>query len=207
MQHKNLQTPAPENPKVEKTNSEGVFECLLNASILTRKMQVVVDTGASTSIVSYQTVRKLKLKSLMRPSKKAFITAANKLTLPVGEIAALPLTIGGATINLSCMVVSKTYFTVLLGLDMMKPLGVVIDLQRDVFTFTYNRTSQRVHVQVALQCGRMKKTLSDVKMAAQVHSVHMMRPITAEQGPLPGKRFSRIWMDYLQLQLQLCKTI
>lgn len=148
-------------------------------------MQVVVDTGASHSIVSYRTIRKLKLKSLMRPSKKVFITAAGELTLPVGEIAALPLTIGEATVNINCMVVSKACFTVLLGLDMMKPLGAIIDLQKDVFTFTDIKTSQRV--KVALKCGRVTKTLSDVQMAAQVHAVRMIKPIPAEQGPLTGQ--------------------
>lgn len=33
-----------------------------------------------------KTVRKLKLKSLIRPSKKAFITAGGELSFPVGEI-------------------------------------------------------------------------------------------------------------------------
>lgn len=184
LQQENLQVPEETKPSTEQ---KGVFECSLGASILTRKMPVVVDTGASHSIVSYRTIRKLKLKSLMRPSKKAFITAAGELTFPVGEIAALPLTIGEATVNINCMVVSKACFTVLLGLDMMKPLGAVIDLLHDVFTFTDTRTNQRV--KVALQCGRVTKSLSDVKMATEVHPVRMLRPIPAERGPSTGQTF------------------
>lgn len=184
IQQENLQGPEGVTKSAEE---KGVFECSLGASILTRKLPVVVDTGASHSIVSYRTIRKLKLKSLMRPSKKAFITAAGELTFPVGEIAALPLTIGEATVNINCMVVSKACFNVLLGLDMMKPLGAIIDLQQDVFTFTDNRTSQRVRV--ALQYGKVSKTSSDVKLATQVHSVRMLKPIPSERGPLTGQTF------------------
>lgn len=61
------------SPEIEK--GKGAYECLVDAQILTRKVPVIVDTGASTSIVSLRTIKKLRLKSLIRPSKKAFITA------------------------------------------------------------------------------------------------------------------------------------
>lgn len=89
--------------------------------------------------------------------------------------------------TINCMVVSKACFTVLLGLDMMKPLGAIIDLQQDMFTFTDHKTHQ--WVKVALQCGRVVKTLSDVKMVAQVHEVRMLKPIPAMQGPMTGQTF------------------
>lgn len=105
---------------------------------------MVVDTGASHSIISFNTLCKLKLKSLMRPSKKAFITTGGELTFPVGEIAALPLTIGEVTVKVNCMVVSKACFSVLLGLDVMKPMGAVVDLYHDSFACFDQRTNRCV---------------------------------------------------------------
>lgn len=167
--------------------SGGVYECLLPASVLTRKLSVVVDTGASHSIISFRTMRKLKPKSLMRPSKKAFITAAGELTFPVGEIAALPLTVGECTVKVNCLVVSKACFSILLGLDVMKPLGSVIDLQQDTFKFTDNSSGKRICV--AMQCDRVKKTLNDVKVVSQAHQVRMLKPMPVQEGPVTGQSF------------------
>lgn len=178
LQRDNQQT---STPAVE---GDGVFEYSVDAHILTRKLPVVVDTGASHSIVALRTIRKLRLKSLIRPSKKAFITAGGELSFPVGEIAALAVTMGGATIRVNCMVVNKACFSLLLGLDVMKPLGTVIDLQQDSFSFSDPVAKSRV--QVPLMCTRVKKTLNDVKMASTIHCVNMFRPIPAHEGPLTG---------------------
>lgn len=105
------------------------FESRVLQADETVETYAVVDTGASHSIVSFRIVRRLRLKSLMRPSKKAFITAAGELTFPVGEIAALPLTIGDSTIRANCMVVGKACFLLLLGLDVMKPVGAPLRFQ------------------------------------------------------------------------------
>lgn len=71
-----------DNQGAPAVKEEGALECILDTSILTRKVPTVIDTGASHSIVSFRTVRRLSLKSLMRPSKKAFITAAGELNIP-----------------------------------------------------------------------------------------------------------------------------
>lgn len=99
------------------------------------------------------------------------------------------------------MVVPKACFSVLLGLDVMRPLGTVIDLQQDTFAFSDKATGQRV--QVALQCTKNRKTLSDVKAVTTVHHVRMFRSIPAHEGPITGQSFfpdtdhlspiSRIW--------------
>lgn len=131
--------------------------------------------------------KKLRLKSLVRPSQKAFITAGGELSFPVGEIPALPLTIGGCTIRVSCMVLNKACFNILLGLDVMKPARAVVDLFQDQFTFTDQGTKQRVTV--PLTCLKNKKTLSDVKMVQKVHQINMSRMIPAHEGPLTGQTF------------------
>lgn len=69
-------------PAKSDSKSEGTYECLLSTKVLTRPLQVVVDTGASHSIVACRSVRKLKLKGLIQPSKKVFITAAGELSFP-----------------------------------------------------------------------------------------------------------------------------
>lgn len=71
----------------------------------------------------------------MKPTRKAFITAGEELLFPVGEVAALPLTIGQSTVRVNCMVVGRACFSLLLGLDVMKPIGAVIDLGQDTFAF------------------------------------------------------------------------
>lgn len=87
-----------------------------------------MDIGVLYSIVFYCIIRKLKLKSLMCFLKKVFIIVVGELMFFVGEIVVLFLTIGEVMVNINCMVVSKVCFMVLLGLDMMKLLGVIIDL-------------------------------------------------------------------------------
>lgn len=76
-----------DNQETTPITGDGMYECLLLANVLTRKLQVVVDTGASYNIISFRSVKKLKLKSLMRPSKKAFITAVGELTFPVRDFS------------------------------------------------------------------------------------------------------------------------
>lgn len=67
----------------------------------------------------------------------------------------------------------------------MKPLGTVIDLQQDLFSFTDLVEKRRV--QVALSCTKAKKTLNDVKMASTLHQVNMFRPIPVQDGPMIGQ--------------------
>lgn len=90
------------------------LECLLPVTMLSKQFQIVVDTCASNSIIAYRTVRKLKLKNLIKPSKKAFITASGELSFLVSEID-VPVNIGGTVVQVSCMIVSKACFTMLLG--------------------------------------------------------------------------------------------
>lgn len=90
---KSAQDETQESQKSD-AQAEGTYECLLSTEVLTRPLQAVVDAGASHNIVAYRAIRKLKLKGVIRPSKKAFITAG-ELSFPVGEIDNLPLTIEG----------------------------------------------------------------------------------------------------------------
>lgn len=53
------------------------------------------------------------------------------------------------------MVVGKACFSLLLGLDVMKPLGAIIDLQKDTFAFSDAVSGRRI--QVAMICERQKK--------------------------------------------------
>lgn len=160
------------------------FECLLPVSILSRKLKVVADTGASHSIIPYHTIRKLKLKKLIRPFKKAFVTAGGELSFPVGEIDSLPVNIGGQVFHVSCMIVRKACFTMLLGLDVMKPMGACIDL--DLFSFKDKVRGNRIQVQ--LSCEQGTKTLNEVR-GVSYGGVYMLKPIPGGQGPLQGQTF------------------
>lgn len=83
------------------------------------------------------------------------------------------------------MVINKACFSVLLGLDVMKPLGTVIDLLKDQLSFTEPGGQQRI--QIPLTCTRNRKTLEDVKTVTTVHQVRMLRPVPAHQGPIVGQ--------------------
>lgn len=165
--------------------SGDTLECLLPVSILSNKFFVVADTGASNSIIAYRTVTKLKLKSLIRPSKKAFITAGGKLSFPVGEID-VPVSIGGTVVQVSCMIVGKASFSMLLGLEVMKPLGAILDLGKDTFTFRDKSSGDQICV--PLSCEKGTKTLDNVRFASQ-HKVFMMKPLPEGSGPLQGQTF------------------
>lgn len=82
--HARLQELQKENNDTTRstTASEGAYECAIEARVLTRKVQVVIDTGASHNIVSLRTIHRLRLKSLIKPSRKAFITAGGGSDIP-----------------------------------------------------------------------------------------------------------------------------
>lgn len=160
---------------------EPSYECLLPVSVLSRQLQVVADTGASHSIISYRTVRKLKLKNLIRPSRKAFVTAGGELSFPVGELEELPVNIGGRVVKVNCMIVGKSCFSMLIGLEVMKPLGAVLD------TFSFDGADGKV-VFVPITCHHEMKTLNDIKLSANCR-VFMIRPIPASKGPVQGQSF------------------
>lgn len=74
---------------------EGSYECVLKSTVLTKVVNVIVDTGVSHNIVSYRTVQRLKLGEAIKATRKAFLTAGGELSFPVGEIEALPVKVGG----------------------------------------------------------------------------------------------------------------
>lgn len=176
--------PSAPNVSSGAKNPGDTYECLLPVTVLSRKQQVVADTGASHSIISYRLVRKLKLKKLIRPSKKAFVTAGGELSFPVDEIDALPVCIGGKVVSVSCTIVRKACFAMLLGLDVMKPMGVCINLEEDELSVKDKEAGRRVKVK--LTCSPSTKTLNDIR-SVSVGAVCMMKPIPSDQGPLQGR--------------------
>lgn len=164
---------------------EGAFECFLKTTILTKAVEAVVDTGASHSIVAYRTIQRLKLGELIKATKKAFLTAGGELTFPVGEIEALPMKVGGDIVPVSCMVVAKACFALLVRLDVLKVHGAVIDLKRSLFTFD-SQQGRGPTVTVALSCERVRHTLEDVQMIQAIGAVRMIHPIPAALGPQEG---------------------
>lgn len=62
----------------------------------------------------------------MRLLKKVFIIVVGELIFLVGEIVVLFFIIGDSIIRVNCMVVGKVCFLLLLGLDVMKLVGVFL---------------------------------------------------------------------------------
>lgn len=171
--------------KQEQEAKELSYECVVPVSVLSRKFQVVADTGVSHSIVAYRTVRKLKLKNLIRPSRKAFVTAGGELSFPVGELEDLPVNIGGKVVKVNCMIVGKACFSMLLGLEVMKPLGVVINLKLDTFSFDGGDSKT---ISVPITCHHEMKTLDDIKYSSACRAF-MIQSIPANKGPVQGQSF------------------
>lgn len=73
-----------------------------------------MDICVLNSIIVYRTVRKLKLKNLIKSSKKVFITVSGEFFFFVSEID-VSVNIGGTVVQVSCMIVSKVCFTMLFG--------------------------------------------------------------------------------------------
>lgn len=142
----------------------GHWNVSLRLTILTKPVEAVVDTGASHSIVAYHTVQRLKLGELIKPTKKAFLTAGGERTFLVGEIEALPMKVGGEILPVNCMIVSKACFALLVGLDVLKPHGAVIDLKRNLFTFD-TQGGRGASIAVALSCGKVRQTLEDIRFS------------------------------------------
>lgn len=87
-------------------------------------------------------------------------------------------------IPVSCMVVAKACFALLIGLDVLKPQGGIIDLKKNLFTFDNKLGAP---VTIALTCERARHMLEDVRAAQVVGCVRMLRPIPAEKGPKEGQ--------------------
>lgn len=67
--------------------------------------------------------------------KKVFLIVGGECIFFVGEIEVLFMKVGGEILLVNCMIVFKVCFVLLVGLDVFKFYGVVIDLKRNLFIF------------------------------------------------------------------------
>lgn len=100
--------------------------------IKNEKVEVVFDTGATISVMSFNTAKKLGLEIL--PSNQRINTADGATNKVLGIIRPLEFSIKETLATISFVVTNVSHIEILLGLDWFEQTGVIIDPAKRVLT-------------------------------------------------------------------------
>src|SRR6185312_11320162 len=116
-------------------------------------LSVVIDSGAAASILTKKLMKKLGY-SIDRKSKLVIITANGEKVHSLGEIAALPITIGRMTVETPVQVLDSTDEVFILGNDWLNRMNAVLDWKQGKLSVTGRNTT----VTVPVICTKTKAT-------------------------------------------------
>jgi len=108
-------------------------------------LSAVIDSVAATSIITKKLMKRLGY-SIDRKSKLIIITANGEQVHSLGEIEALPLTIGKMTIETPVQVLDSTDEVFILGNDWLKRMNAVLDWKQGKLSVTGKTTTVTVPV-------------------------------------------------------------
>jgi hypothetical protein len=94
-------------------------------------VHAILDTGASKSAITKDTLRRLGLLSKIEPTFSHYYNADGRRTQSLGKISNLVVTLGRLNTKLCFSVTDALSYDVLLGMDFLKHSGAILDLRSD----------------------------------------------------------------------------
>jgi hypothetical protein len=123
----NCRTAPPPPQKARLPASYFLNVAKINCEIFGLPVMAIVDSGASTTIMSQAVYRKLQARMqpqpLLEPTQTVFVTAGGNREKPWGVIRDVPITVGKLTIDMDVPVVPSTVYDLLLGSDWLAQAG------------------------------------------------------------------------------------
>lgn len=104
-----------------------ISTCKVIARINGREVDCVVDTGASTSAITLDCLRRLNLDSLIDTTKTSYLNADGRITAGKGKVPNLVLSMGEFETLINPTVTSALNYNVLIGNDVLTRARAVID--------------------------------------------------------------------------------
>lgn len=113
-------------------------------------VECLVDTGATISVLTVDTVLQLNLQDVVQPTNKCFISASAHLVHSQGELPQLPINIGGVHCHVNFYIAPKGGYQLLLGMDVLMPRKAALD-----FNDSTMRLAKRLLMINVFQCKRV----------------------------------------------------
>ncbi|KXZ41351.1 hypothetical protein GPECTOR_528g523 [Gonium pectorale] len=98
-------------------------------------VQAVVDSGASHSVISRMTLRKLGLLDSIETTSVTFLNADGRRAPAAGVVRGLLVSTGDMAIMMDVYVSNATNYGILLGTDFMHPIGADLDFKRHLLKY------------------------------------------------------------------------
>ena len=152
-------------------------------------LTAIVDTGASKSAITRDTLRRLGLPKYIEPYQSFYFNADGRKTPSLGRIRDVPVTLGRLTTKVSFSVTDAMTYDVLLGMDFLKAGGAILDLREDNIRYDLGEGLEGVlplncHVQVAPPEADAATLMGphDVKLTAPKQGDWMLVMTELEEG-------------------------
>ena len=94
-------------------------------------LTAIVDTGASRSAITTETLRMLGLLQHVEPIQSFYFNADGRKAQSLGTIRQVPVLLGSLHTNVTFRVTEALTYAVLLGMDFLKAAGAILDLRAD----------------------------------------------------------------------------
>jgi len=96
--------------------------------------ECVVDSGASTSAITLDCLRRMGLTDLLSPSKSSYLNADGRLTAAKGKVPNLILSLGDLATRFSPTVTTALNYDVLIGNDVLTRIDAILDYGKSTLT-------------------------------------------------------------------------
>mmetsp|Transcript_55358 Transcript_55358/g.132061 ORF Transcript_55358/g.132061 Transcript_55358/m.132061 type:complete len:240 (+) Transcript_55358:124-843(+) len=123
---------APAKPVEEQTASESIL--FLDTTINERKVELLVDTGASVSVMSKTMMKSLRLERYLDSSKMGVASGVGR-AIVLGELKNVPVQIGGMRLLVDFKVLSIKDKLAIFGMDQLQKNRCVIDIENRTLQF------------------------------------------------------------------------
>ena len=108
--------------------------CLIPAMINQQHIEMLVDTGATVSLISERMVNELQLTKAIEPWKLGPVKTANGNPLDIRGVISITARIGNAEAEYDAIVAKNLSRGIILGKDILEQMGAVIDLKHETVT-------------------------------------------------------------------------
>ena len=103
------------------------------------KMRLLIDTGATTTFVSEQSLRHLKYYSLLHQTPSSFVLADGIAPFRTSGVVKLSIVFAGHSTNIFAHIVSKLCADIILGMDYINRYNLRIDVKHQVVSIEDNQ--------------------------------------------------------------------
>lgn len=157
-----------------------ISTCKVTAHINGREVDCVIDTGASTSAVTLDCLRRLGLDDLIQPANANYLNADGRISSGHGKVPNLVLSLGDLETLITPTVTNALNYNMLIGNDVLTRAKAVIDYSRDQLVIQVDPTYyQEIPISVAVPHEPSFTLL-------EVDPLNPVMPPEATEGYLPA---------------------